>query len=471
MKSFGICTLVLSITLVACGGGGNSVAGIDAGGGPVKVGVVAKGTIAGFGSIVVNGVRYETTTASIDNDGVVGMQSDLKVGQVVIVKGSLDSNGTTGSADSVSFGDLVEGPISAVNTVAGTITVLGQLVFIDADTSFDDSISPPSIDGLAVNDTVEVSGFVRADGSISATRIEDKPVGTEFEVTGEVSNLTASTFQINSLVVDFSAAQLDDFPTGSPQLGQLVEAKGQTLGGSGELLATRVEFKGSDLGADAGDRVEIEGFITRFASATDFDVEGVPVTTSGSTAFVNGTAADLGINRKVEVEGTIGATGVISATKVELKLANFIRIEGMVEAKGTASLTIFGIPIGINSQTRLEDKSSADVRSFSLANISVGDYLETRGYEDASGVVATLVEREDFNGDVAIRAFVDSVSDPTFTIRGVMIETNGGTTFRDLNNQVISAAAFFGQAMGRLVEADGAPSNGGIVADEVALED
>jgi len=86
-------------------------------------------------------------------------------------------------------------------------------------------------------------------------------------------------------------------------------------------------------------------------------------------------------------------------------------------------------------------------------------------------VVATLVEREDFNGDVAIRAFVDTVSNPTFTIRGVMIETNGGTTFRDLNNQVISAAAFFGQAMGRLVEADGAPSNGGIVADEVALED
>ncbi|MDA0706755.1 MAG: DUF5666 domain-containing protein [Proteobacteria bacterium] len=391
MKIFGICALVLSIALVACGGGGNSVAGIDAGGAPVKVSVVAKGTIAGFGSIIVNGVRYETTTASIDNDGVVGMQSDLKVGQVVLVKGSLDAGGTNGSADSVSFGDLVEGPISAVDTVAGTITVLGQLVFIDADTSFDDSISPPSIDGLAVNDIVEVSGFMRADGSINATRIEGKPAGTEFEVTGEVSNLTATTFQINSLVVDFSMAQLDDFPSGSPQLGQLVEAKGQNLGGSGQLLATRVEFKGNDLGADAGDRVEIEGFITRFASATDFDVEGIPVTTSGSTVFVNGTAADLGINRKVEVEGTIGTTGVISATKVELELSNFIHIEGMVEAKGTSSLTIFGIPMGINSQTRLEDKSSADVQSFSLANINVGDYLETRGYEDATGVVATLV--------------------------------------------------------------------------------
>ncbi|MDA0706756.1 MAG: DUF5666 domain-containing protein [Proteobacteria bacterium] len=72
---------------------------------------------------------------------------------------------------------------------------------------------------------------------------------------------------------------------------------------------------------------------------------------------------------------------------------------------------------------------------------------------------------------MAIRAFVDSVSDPNFTICGVMIETNGGTTFRDLSDRVIGANAFFGQAMGRLVEADGAPSNGGILADEVEFED
>jgi len=472
MKTYGICTLLLSATLIACGGGsGNSVAGIDARGGPVKVAVVSKGTIAGFGSIIVNGVRYDTSAASVDNDGVAGVPGDLMVGQVVLVKGSLDDNGaTTGTADSVTYADLVEGPISAIDTTAGTITVLGQLIFIDADTSFDDNISPPSIDGLSVADIVEVSGLVHADGSISATRIEAKPAGAEFEVSGTVSNLLATTFEINGLSVDFSAAQLDNFPTGTPQDGQFVEVKGSNFGGSGELLAARVEFKGNELGADDGDHAEIEGFVTRFASAADFDVEGIAVTSNGSTSFQNGSAADLALNRKVEVEGTVNASGVIVASKIELKLSNFIRVEGMVDSKSANSVTIFGIQIGVNSLTRVEDKSSANVQSFSLTNVNVGDYLETRGYEDATGVVATRLERHDFKGDVAVRDFVDSVSNPNFTIRGVMIETGGGTVFRDQNRQVISATAFFAQAMGRLVEADGAPNNSGITASEVELQ-
>jgi hypothetical protein len=95
----------------------------------------------------------------------------------------------------------------------------------------------------------------------------------------------------------------------------------------------------------------------------------------------------------------------------------------------------------------------------------------TRGFENASGVVATRIEREDFDNEVAIRAFVDSVSNPDFTIHGVTVQTNGNTVFRDTNEQVITAATFFAQAAGRLVEAEGSPSNGGILADEVEFED
>ena len=463
--------LIVSMTLAACGGGGEQTAGIDARGNPVAVGVVSKGTISGFGSVIVNGVRYNTNTAAFDIDGSDGVQSDLAVGDVVTIRGTVNDDGTSPTASSVTFDDAVEGPIQAIDAAAGTMTVLGQLVRTDADTSFDDSISPASLDGLAIDDIVEISGFVLADGSISATRVEQKPAGGEFEVTGEVSNLTATTFTINALTVDFSAAQLDNFPGGTPEAGQRVEAKGMSLGAGGQLLATRVEFKGTDLGGDAGDAAEIEGFITRFVSASDFDVEGVRVTTTGSTTFTNGTSADLGLNRKVEVEGSINASGVVVAANVELKLSNFIRIEGRVDAVGAASVTIFGVVINTNAVTRFEDKSSADLETFNLSNINVGDYLETRGYEDATGVVATQVERDDFRGDVAIRAFVDTVSDPTFTIRGVQIETNAGTEFRDLNDQPISSGVFFGQAMGRLVEANGTESNGGILADQVDLED
>jgi len=466
---------VAAILLVACGGGGGGneqVAGIDGRGNPVAVGVVSKGTITGFGSVILNGVTYNTSSATFTIDGNDGSQSDLAVGDVIVLRGSVNDDGTSPSADSITFDDTVEGPVEVVNLAASTLTVLRQLVRVDADTSFDDNISPASLDGIDVNDIVEVSGFFLADGSISATRIEAKPAGGEFEVTGLVSNLVGMTFQINDLVVNFSGAQLDDFPGGSPESGQLVEAKGSSFNVAEELQATRVEFKGNDLSADNGDRMEIEGFITRFGSATDFDLEGVAVTTNGSTAFVNGTSADLALNRKVEVEGTVDASGRITATRVEIKLSNFIRIEGIVDATAASSVTIFGIAINVNALTRLEDKSAADLETFALSNVNVGNYLETRSYEDASGVVATRIERHDFipGDDVAIRAFVDSVSDPNFTIRGVSIETNGATVFRDFDGGILQPAQFFGQAMGRLVEAKGSQSNGGISAAEVELQ-
>jgi hypothetical protein len=383
----------------------------------------------------------------------------------------MNDDGTDAVADAVSFGDLVEGPISAIDTTAGTITVLSQLIVIGDDTSFDDDISPASIDGLNIDDTVEVSGFIFADGSISATRIERKSASSEFEVTGLVSNLTAMTFQINDLIVDFSAAQLDDFPAGSPENGQRVEAKGNKLGDSDELLATRVEFKGDELEADDGDQVEVEGFITQFGSALDFEVEGIPVITNTSTVFKNGESGDLALNTKVEVEGPMDANGIITATKVEIKLANFIRIEGIVDPVSGSSVTILGVQINVDSLTRFEDKSAMKLDTFGLTDIMDGDYLETRGFENASGIVATRVEREDFDGEVAIRAFVDSVSAPNFTIRGVTIETNDQTVFRNTMEQVIPAGDFFVQAMGRLVEAEGSPKNGGILASEVEMED
>ena len=239
----------------------------------------------------------------------------VAVGQVVVVKGSLGSDGTTGTADSVTYDDVVEGPVSAIDTVADTLRVMEQLVRIDTDTSFDVTINPASLDGLVVGDIVEISGFFLADGSIGATRIETKTPGSEFEVTGIVSNVNAMTFQINDLLVDFSAAMIDNFPGGTPEDGQRVEAKGDAFGASGELLATRVEFKGNDL-ADVGDHVEIEGFITRFASATDFDVAGILVITDGNTLFENGSSTDLALNRKVEVEGEINAAGALLAENV-----------------------------------------------------------------------------------------------------------------------------------------------------------
>jgi hypothetical protein len=476
MKTFLLSTIAGALVLSACGGGGGQqTAGIDGGGAPAPapapvVIVVSIGTITGIGSVIVNGVTYDTGSAAFTIDGNSGSQTDLAVGQVIVVRGTLNNNQTTGVAETVTYDDAVEGPVSSIDSVANTLTVLGQLVRVDVDTSFGDGITPASLEGISVTDLIEVSGFHLADGSISATRIEWKPGSQEMEITGIVSNAGATTFEINGFVVDYSSAMLDGFPGGAPEDDQLVEAKGMTLGGAGQLLATIVEFEDGSLGDD-GDKVELEGFITRFdaGTPTDFDVAGNPVMTNGQTVFENGTIADLALNRKVEVEGDVNAAGVLVAVKVEIKTSGFIRAESLVESVQGTQLTVLGIVINVNEATRFEDKSVADLESFGIGDINVDDYVVIRGYEDSTGVVATLLEREDFDGEVSLRGFVFSVNDPEFTILGTTV-TTGATVFRDIDESPIPAGTFFAQANGRLVEAKGTLNGSSISATEVSFE-
>lgn len=473
MKPNNLIVLLGIAALTACGGGGGTqMAGIDGGGEPAPTAtVVSQGRISGFGSVIVNGVRFDTSSANILIDGSPGTEADLAVGQIVTVTGTTSDDGTTGTADSVAFNDAVEGPITAIDAGAGILTVLGQTVVVTADTSFEDDISPRSIDGLIVGDIVEVSGHVRADGSISATRIELESPGDDFEVTGIVSNLDSAgfTFDINDLTVDYSAANLDDFPNGAPENGQRVEAKGNTLGAAGELIATEVELE--DGGFDDADDVELEGLITRFDSVADFDVAGIPVTTNGSTVFEDGTSANLALNVRIEVEGSIDGAGVLVADKIDFEEDGVLRVTANVEAVQGDQLTVLGITITTTVETEFEDDSDADLRPFGIGDINVGDYLEVRGFDSAGDFIATRVERDDDDTDIELRGFVEDVNDPEFTILGVTVETNAGTQFEDINDAPIGAADFFSQANGSLVDVDGTLNNGRLIAEEVELED
>jgi hypothetical protein len=424
-------------------------------------------------------VRYETDAATFTINDAAGTQDDLRVGHVVSIVGTIDSSGTTGSATEVAFDDSVKGPVDSINLAAGSIVVLGQVILVSPDTSFDDSISPASLDGITVGQIVEVSGQFDANGNIVATRIEAKPVGTMFEVHGIVAELDAANlrFNLNGLVVDYSGAMLDNFTNGQIADGDFVEAKGMSLGGGGELIATQVELENFLPGGDNGDHVEIEGFITRFVSAQDFDVAGVPVTTNANTSFEGGVAADISLNVKVEAEGDLDSNGTIVADKIDIRRSKAVRVNANVDSVNSAnnSLVILGFTVNVDELTRLEDKSSADVDPLTLAAVNAGDYLEIRGSEFPAGsgaILATILEREDTDTEAILQGYVETVADPSFTTLGVSIETNGATIFRDENDIVISSADFFGRlAVNDLVKAKGSEvSDTTITATEVEFE-
>jgi hypothetical protein len=488
--SFRILGLLMATLLaVACGGGGyggSSIAGIDRTGLPNFA--LAFGTISGFGSVIVNGVHYDTSTSSFTIDGQPGSQDDLRVGDVVLVQGTLPANSTNGTATSVIYDDSVEGPISFIDGDTSTLIVLGQTVQISADTSFDDRISPASIDGLSVNDVIEVSGFVSATGSIAATRIEPKAASTGFEVTGLVSahNAGAMTFMINGLTIDYGSQTvlLDNFPGGVITDGDLVEVKGSTsLGAGGELIATRVEFKANRFGGGANYHLEVEGLITRFASQTDFDVSGVTVTTNGSTTF-QGDVNNLGLNVKVEVEGALDSSGTtLVASRVDIRRARIVRIEATVDSVDASANTFvaLGVAIQVDALTRIEDKfANPPVQPFTLANLNPGNFVRMRGSElttvgATANVLAALLERDDPR-DTELQGLVDAGSIDatarTFSILGVTIDASSASTFRNVDGSSLTAGAFFALLQdGSLARANGsetAPTT--IVANEVQLE-
>ena len=165
----------------ACGGG-DSKDKVSPPPPVAETGVVSVGVITGFGSVYLNGARYDTSGASVLIDDEAAVESGLKVGQYVELKGH--SQGAEYHADVIRYHNVIEGPIASINVGASSFVAMGQTVLVTAATSLGDDMTPSSIEGLAVDDVVEVSGIVSSLGVIEATRFDIKPDGGPFDVTG-----------------------------------------------------------------------------------------------------------------------------------------------------------------------------------------------------------------------------------------------------------------------------------------------
>lgn len=447
---------LLTCLLVACGGGGTQVAGIDRGG--VRGGI-AVGVVTGFGSVFVNGVRYTTDAALITVDGVVVTEGELALGQVVAVDAELSA--PDAAANTVTVDSNVIGPVAELDAVAGTLTVLGQSVTVLNTTYFSDNPGAAGLDGLIDGDIVRVSGLVDADDQVSATRIDLLAGVTRFEVQGIARDVDTGLQQlmIGGLLVDYSfASMIDGFPGGQPETGDLVRIEGTAFGPAGELIADAIVLRTGDLSGNEDDAAEIEGFITAFSGVTDFEVGGIPVTTDGNTDFEHGNAADLGLNVRVEVEGRVGANGIVLAEEVEFKDDSELRIEANVDAVDVAAgtLVVLGITVHADGLTDLDA-------------INPGDCAKVRGFESVQTpgeVIATRLEREDSCGTTKLRGIVQGVADPELTILGVTVLTDGSTDFEGG-----SAAVFFAAATGRLVEAKGDVVGPDLLAEQLEFKD
>ena len=394
-----LCTLTVT-GLVSCGSSGSdSTTSAST--------TSTSGVITGFGSVYINGVEYETDNASVTIDGSQSAETDLGVGDVCVLQGSVNADGVTGTATAVICSDELEGyvlDVSSLTNGIGTMNVMGQTVTITADTVFD-SDTKASIADLVANDIVEVHGYPDGTGNILATRIETKNAATDIEVKGLISNLNSNlmTFNLGGLLVDYSSAA-DVAANLADDL--YVEVKTQDPLSGLTLIASKVEIEedGSlDIDGEEGEDLEVQGVVSNI-TATSFDFNGTTVLFASLETGDDFDVESLVEGMIITVEGYIDANGNFVVEEIEEDHASENEAEGLVTGTTDTTITVsvnsVDMTFTVNNETRMideQDEGVTPVFYFSLTDIAIGDFVEIDYYtDDISGnKIATKIERDD----------------------------------------------------------------------------
>ncbi|MEN8246569.1 MAG: DUF5666 domain-containing protein [Thermodesulfobacteriota bacterium] len=389
----GLSVLAIFLVMISCGGGSTA----NSGGGVGGSGIISRGSISEFGSIIVNGTEFDTISAIVLVNGeTVGtgdaaVQSYLDEGKVVTVKGTIGEDEESAVAERVIYRSEVEGPISNVSGSGPDerqLEVMGQTVMVNFMTNLHDDFD---LDDIALNMVVEVSGFYDDQGTVWATFLEEKGTyleNTLYEVKGFVEALDdpqPEMFQINGLNVSYASADMSGLPDGLLENGMLVEAIGKVDAAFTLMLADQVALE-DDLEFENAEEVEVMGFVTAKAAADEFTVGSQVVMVEDGAVFVDGVQIDIVPGVKLEAEGEL-VDGILWAYEIEFWEPDQFEIEGLVtDFVSESEFTVDGQIINTTPETVFEDGEPSD-----LAN---GINVEIKGRADGDVMVADKVSFE-----------------------------------------------------------------------------
>ncbi|GAC1530607.1 MAG: hypothetical protein NVS2B4_09570 [Ramlibacter sp.] len=303
-------------SLIGCGGG-SAVAGLSSGG----TGSVTTGTVKGLGSIIVNGVRYDTSRAVVQR--INGSPAaPVRPGMVVTVDASSIAAAPnalalpTATAFRISYWSEWTGKVDSVDIAGRTINLLGQTVEVPASAFFEGLASDLTL--LTTQHFVEVYGYLNVSTSrLLATRVEvsnSAPAG--FVLSGQVRVLdtAARTFRLGSALISYDVGAA--LPTSFAD-GLLVQVRLDPTPIAGAWRAIAIQAKQSALAQlqvlDREDS-EIHGVISSFEEPTRLTVNG-GIQLDISRAAISGTPA---IGAPLEAHGAVVA-GVLMADRLEIK--------------------------------------------------------------------------------------------------------------------------------------------------------
>lgn len=485
------------VLISGCGGGGggggsSESAGIGGTGISVARGFV-QGEITGFGSVHVNGGKFETTTSQFIVDGnSSATQANLKVGMVVRLEVETENGVFNGTAIKVVYDDEIEGPldnvmIDPVDATRKIGDIFGQTVyFSEFDTVYENtSFANLSLeDDMGKLDVIEVSGFRTSPTDIVATyvRFEDDldPGFTEVELRGSIDvgslmgTAPTQTFVIDGVTITTDIDTEIEVPGGLAEM-LYVEVEGVYQNAT-NVLAKKVEFEDDDLGNEV-DKVSLQGVISTFTDLGNFEIDGQPVDASMAILSPASIANLLGAGFEVEVEGDI-VGGVLLAEELELReaeaeLRSFV---STVVDNSRFRVSFTGLPGSVmiltDGNTEFEDNGPTQLPNLTVVDLNPGDFVDVEGIEVANEVVASSVKREDSMNpdDSKLEGDVDAaVLDTSITVLGITFNVDLNTTYEDESGDAVSSNVFFNQLIGKEVEIEDEVTADG-TAEEVSRD-
>jgi hypothetical protein len=464
-------TILLTLFLVACGGGGGSSDTLDSGnstpqndnqsGSDAGAPVVSSGVITGFGSVFVNGVEFETGSATVStDDDDFASEDDLEVGMVVTITGTVNEDGVTGEASEIEYEEELQGKIEEVFLEDDRFIVLGQTVRIDDLTNFEGL----TFESMQAGQFVEISGIVDADGIILASLVKledmDDESETELKLEGTISNFDLDTmsFELNGLTVDFSAAEFKKGTSDDLADDVVVRVKSKSDIVEGILLADIIVIKekedDDDDDVDDGDPVVIDGIIDSLGEANHFTVNGHSALVNDETDYHNDSSIDdLVLNQRIRIKGVLNIDGVIVVEHLTLKARHYLSMEGEIEAVDSTSepgtLTMLGYTFIVTEDTHFIDSGEDRVRYFDLTDLFPGDRVEIKAEETdvETEFVAVKIKRHHDDDTDKIKlsgpATEINVDLEQFLLDGFLIKLGDDTEFGIHNGDDFGIEDFF----------------------------
>jgi hypothetical protein len=336
--------------------------------------------VDGFGSVIVNGVRFATDGAQINIEDA----DSLRLGMTVMVSGTINSDLTTGIATTILSVPEFRGPVTAIDIVAGEFELWGSRISVDEATVYDGF---NALSTIPMGANVQVYALPAADGRWRASRIERVDSGSPLIISGAIKEMdvASKTFRLGGQLFNFGAASfVENLESSSLVNGITVYVRTAATPVNGVVNAQQIR-RGHTLPTTGKFAANLLGIVSNFSNMdAELVIYGMRVNIA-SARIIGGPPASIGNGVKLEVVGTM-VDGVLMASRARIRHipgtggpASFELIGAVGAYQSIADFRVNGQPVNASGNNVVFINGSP-------TNIRNGVRVTVRGSQVMSGV-------------------------------------------------------------------------------------